>query len=137
MTPTPSAEASPDTVLLKTDIRGRVRLPVERQEALLDEYERSGMSGQGFAKWAGIKYTTFANWRQKRRRKRSADTELIAPCAPQAQSGWVEAVVERSQPVTTGAAARLQIHLPGGMRVEASDPTLAAEFVRALGATGC
>ena len=48
--------------VLKTDKRGRVRVPVERREALLDEFEKSGMSGAKFARLAGIKYATFANW---------------------------------------------------------------------------
>jgi hypothetical protein len=66
MTPTIGPEASP--IILKSDVRGRVRLPKERQAALLDEFEKSGMSGQAFAAWAGVKYPTFANWRQKRRK---------------------------------------------------------------------
>jgi len=39
--------------VLKTDTRGRVRVPVERREALLDEFEKSGMSGAKFARLAG------------------------------------------------------------------------------------
>lgn len=41
------------------------------REAVLDEFERGAMSGQAFARLHGIKYTTFASWIQKRRRKRS------------------------------------------------------------------
>jgi hypothetical protein len=48
--------------VLKIDARARVRVPVETWEALLDEFEKSGMSGARFARLAGIKYTTFANW---------------------------------------------------------------------------
>jgi DNA-binding transcriptional regulator/RsmH inhibitor MraZ len=47
--------------VLKTDTRGRVRVPAERREALLDEFEKSGMSGAKFARLAGIHYATFAN----------------------------------------------------------------------------
>ena len=47
--------------VLKTDSRGRVRVPAERREALLDEFEKSGMSGAKFARLAGIHYATFAN----------------------------------------------------------------------------
>jgi len=39
--------------VLKTDTRGRVRVPAERREALLDEFEKSGMSGAKFARLAG------------------------------------------------------------------------------------
>ena len=31
-------------VVLKTDVLGRVRTPAARREALLDEFERSGLS---------------------------------------------------------------------------------------------
>jgi hypothetical protein len=41
---------------MTTDARGRVRVPVERREALLDEFERSGLSGVKFAQMAGLKY---------------------------------------------------------------------------------
>lgn len=46
--------------ILKVDARGRVQVTAERREALLDEFDRSGMSGAGFAKHYGIKYTPFA-----------------------------------------------------------------------------
>ena len=34
-----------DSTLLKTDGRGRVRTPLARREALLGEFERSGLKG--------------------------------------------------------------------------------------------
>lgn len=40
--------------------QGRVRTPPARKEALLDEFERSGLSGARFAALAGIKCPTFA-----------------------------------------------------------------------------
>jgi hypothetical protein len=48
--------------LLKSDVLGRVRTPVDRREALLDEFERSGLTGQKFAALVGVKYQTFASW---------------------------------------------------------------------------
>ena len=60
---------------LKMDARGRVQVTAERREALLDEFERSGMSGAGLAKHYGIKYSTFAYWIQARRRKRHPSTQ--------------------------------------------------------------
>jgi hypothetical protein len=51
------------TILLKSDVLGRVRMPKQKRESLLDEFERSGMSGAAFAKWAGINYPTFASQR--------------------------------------------------------------------------
>ena len=42
--------------VLKQDERGRVRVPRERRESLLDEFEASGTSGARFARLAGIKF---------------------------------------------------------------------------------
>jgi hypothetical protein len=42
--------------LLKTDVLGRVRTPVERREMLLDEFEKSGLSGKKFAAMTGVSY---------------------------------------------------------------------------------
>ena len=47
-------------ILLKQDVRGRVRTPRKRREALLDEFERSGLSGPKFAALVGVKYQTLA-----------------------------------------------------------------------------
>jgi hypothetical protein len=46
--------------ILSQDARGRVLVTRERRDALLEEYDRSGMSGVRFAKYVGIKYTTLA-----------------------------------------------------------------------------
>lgn len=126
MTAKQSGESS--TSILKTDARGRVRLPREKQEALLDEFEKSGMSGRAFAAWVGVKYTTFANWRQKRRKARVG---MVAAAVAEPTMGWAEAVVA-AQPTPTGAAL-LVIHLAGGVRVEALSARAAADFVRELG----
>jgi transposase len=50
------------TEILKTDDLGRVRVPRERQEQLLDEFERSGLSGAKFAALCGVNYPSFAGW---------------------------------------------------------------------------
>src|SRR5712671_2986033 len=67
----------PATEVLKQDRRGRVRTPVDRREALLDEFERSGVSGAEFARLAGLKYSSFQNWVQMRRRARRQAGELV------------------------------------------------------------
>src|SRR4051812_8624727 len=71
MTSPNCAQQAPDEIL-KQDQRGRIRTPVARREALLDEYERSGLSGVKFAAMVGVKYATFANWLQKRKKARQA-----------------------------------------------------------------
>lgn len=53
-----------DAVILKTDALGQVRTPAARRERLLDESERSDMSGLAFAEFVGIKCQTFATWVQ-------------------------------------------------------------------------
>ena len=54
--------------VLKRDARGRVRTTSEQREAILGEFERSGLSGPQFALVAGINYQTFATWRQQQRK---------------------------------------------------------------------
>ncbi len=119
--------------VLKQDRRGRVRVPWERREALLEEFARSGLSAASFARLAGIKYPTFAHWRQQQRkvqgRVRKAGPERLAG------GGTVrllEAVVEESVTPVAGSCAGLVIELPGGSRLPVDSPAqlaLAAELV--------
>ena len=83
-----------EATLLKTDDLGRVRTPQARRESLLDEYERSGLSGAKFAALTGIKYSTFATWAQ-RRRKPQRSAPITAKPRPSVQ--WLEAVVDQAQ----------------------------------------
>ena len=55
--------------ILKVDEVGRVRTPSEKRQALLTEFDRSGMSGAQFARFSGVRYPTFMNWVQKRRKE--------------------------------------------------------------------
>jgi hypothetical protein len=110
------------TKVLKTDAKGRVRVPRERRAALLDEFERSGLSGAKFAAHYGLKYPSFAGWVQQRRRERAAP----APTAGGVR--WLEAVAEST-------AAALTLHLPGGASLEITGPAqvpLAAALLRLL-----
>jgi DNA-binding transcriptional regulator YiaG len=59
--------------IFKRDTMGRVRLPRAKREELLEEYERSGISGVQFAAYVGIKYSTLANWIQKRERRQQQE----------------------------------------------------------------
>ena len=116
--------------LLKTDVLGRVKTPAARREQLLDEFERSGTSGQTFAELVGVKYQTFATWVQQRKRRRAATTKRKTP----AKVRWLEAVV--GQAVDQRAGPSLPVHLPGGIRLEISSARqipLAAALLRALG----
>ena len=127
--------------VFKQDVLGRVRVPGERREALLDEFEKSGSSGAKFARLAGIKYATFANWVQKRRRDgRPAQTGARVRSGvndPPASGGPVrlfEAVVAGGgEAVRTPADGQgLLIELPGGSRIMVGSPVqlqMAAELV--------
>jgi len=117
-----------DGAILKTDEMGRVRTPAARRESLLDEFERSGLSGTKFAALAGIKYQTFAAWAHKRRVQRGGRTPAAAK--PADSTRWLEAVVESAQNPTV-----MVLQLPGGARVEVADEKqamLAAVLVKAL-----
>jgi hypothetical protein len=118
--------------IFKRDTMGRVRLPRARREELLDEYERSGISGVQFAAYVGIKYSTLANWIQKRGRREQQEKSLIkAESGPQSDKRngtWVEAVIERS--------TSLRIYFSGGAYCQISntrEASLAAELLGRLG----
>jgi hypothetical protein len=128
--------------IIKQDARGRMRTTRERRESLLAEYDRSAMTGRKFAKWAGIKYTTFANWLQTRRK--SGCRERAAPVVENATSTrWLEAVVDgsRTKEPAKAKTATLIVHGPGGVRLEIRDEKqahLAGVLLRELtGKPGC
>ena len=78
--------ADESTTIFKRDVLGRVTIPKAQREALLDEFERSGLKGKPFAKLVGVNYQTFAVWIQNRRRARgdyaaAAITKTQAPAA--------------------------------------------------------
>ena len=135
MTSTTSPAESSGPLILKTDSRGRVCMPAQKREALLDEFEKSGLSGAKFAALAGIKYSTFACWAQKRRHKENA-SPAASKRAPKAQPvAWLEAVVQEACEPTGAKGASLLLHLPGGIRAELASTgavSLAAALIRAL-----
>jgi hypothetical protein len=116
-----------DETILKTDVLGRIKTPQERREQLLDEFEKSGLTGQKFAALVGVKYQTFATWAQKRRRVRNAYPAVKRP----KQLRWLEAVVEPG----SGNQSPLVLELPGGAKVQINnvkEAVLAAALLRAL-----
>jgi hypothetical protein len=120
------------TEILKTDGVGRVRVPRERQDQLLDEFERSGLSGAKFAELCGVKYPSFAGWVARRKRERAAGAGPV-PAAADGELRWLEAVVGGYE--GGGREGVLRLHLPGGGFAEICDArqaALAAELLRAL-----
>lgn len=117
---------SKEAMILKSDGAGRVQTPVERQVAMVREFERSGLSGPRFAALAGIKYQTFATWRRKH------GGEAVSRPRVEGKLTLVEAVVG------AGGGSPLAIELPGGARLcveHAGQVALAALFIKQLAAS--
>ncbi|NJL72237.1 MAG: hypothetical protein HC888_11970 [Candidatus Competibacteraceae bacterium] len=87
-----SVEESAELELLKADVRGRVRVPGAKREAILDVFEQSGLSGPAFAKQWGLKYPTFASWVQRRHRC-GREVQEVRRTGPAKPVTLVEAVV--------------------------------------------
>jgi hypothetical protein len=112
----------------------------ERRESLLEEYDRSAMSGVKFAQYVGIKYSTLAYWLQSRKRRR--EREKLLPKAGtdteagKSNGGWIEAVLENGSRPRLPAGG-LRIHFAGGAYCQisgAGEAALAAELLGFLGA---
>jgi hypothetical protein len=120
-----------EAAILKTDRRGRVQTPAARRESLLDEFERSGLSGPKFAALVGIKHQTFAGWSARRRKLNGSKVSVKAADPVR----WLEAVVDQAQRSAGPKALSLLLQLPGGARLElvqAEQAPLAAALLRAL-----
>jgi hypothetical protein len=120
-----------DQNVLEADERGRVRVSRERREAMLDEFEGSGMSGAKFARFAGVKYPTFMYWlKQRRDRGRS---EGDAGVSEARAVSFVEALIDGSS--RSPSSEGLTIELAGGARLRVESPMqlrLAVELLRML-----
>jgi hypothetical protein len=127
--------------ILSQDAQGRVLVTRERRESLLEEYDRSGMSGVRFAQYVGIKYTTLAYWLKRRRRQRQREKLLMkagADTEPGRSNGtWIEAVVDKNGSAARGSAGALRIYFAAGAYCQissAAEAALAAELLGRLGA---
>jgi transposase-like protein len=118
--------------ILVEDTLGRVRTPREKRERILDEYERSGMSGAAFAALVGVKYPTLSSWIQQRRRDRTSAS--LATASP---VHWVEAVAGHEVTPTTGAL-RVQIGAAVWLEVSSAEQaSWAGQILRAMGVERC
>jgi transposase len=134
MTITTDSSGDSQPLILKTDSKGRVLTPAHRREALLDEFEKSGLSGMKFAALSGVKYQTFATWVQRRQRTRG-QSDPSEPKSKRQQVAWLEAVVQQAQDADCAAQGVLILHLPGGARAELTNTrevALVAALLRAL-----
>jgi len=124
-----------DGEIFKTDTLARVRTPSQRKQELLDEFERSGLSGSKFAALVGIKYSTFAAWVAKRKRGSSAEAAPAKAVESAAKVRWLEAVIDRAQEAAGKSPSVLTVHFAGGARAEVANPQqaeLAAAVLRSL-----
>lgn len=115
------------SIILKTDSRGRVRMPPQRREELLLEFERSGLPATKFAELAGVNYQTFATWAQKHKKRRPT-TGAAASAAPLR-------FAEVASADATPPCGMLRVVLPGGASIELrenSQVDLAAQLIKAL-----
>ena len=122
--------------VLKLDVRGRAWTPRERRDAVLDEFERSGMSGAQFARLSGIKYQTLMTWIKKRRKAAGGAVPEVHLGSAVSGTGAIELFEAEVRP--EGGAIRgrevsgLAIELPGGSRIVVGSPMqlqMAAELV--------
>ena len=116
---------------------GRVRVSAERRGALLEEFDRSALSGAAFAQWAGVKYSTFAGWLHQRRKRGGSAVGM----GNKQSVSWAEvAVVVEDPREVAGRGTRLSVRLPGGASLELDGGRetlrLAAEFLRELERVG-
>jgi hypothetical protein len=125
--------------ILNRDAHGRVLVSRERRELLLEQYDRSGMSGVKFAEYIGIKYSTLAYWLQSRRRKREREKLLLkagTDTEPSKSNGaWIEAVVENNARPRVQAGA-LRVYFAGGAYCQISSAAEAAMAAELLGRLG-
>ena len=111
----------------KRDRRGRRIMPRERKEALVREYEASGLTRAEFARRAGLKYPTFAGWVHDRRAqpgRRAGRASLVHFARMQ----W---------PAASVAPLELSVILPDGVIVRGPEAIAVAALVRALRSAPC
>ena len=128
MTSTQSSENE----ILKVDTLKRVRVPKARREAILDEFERSGLSGAAFAKLHGLKYATFANWSLKRRKQ----TTAVEPATTQSVD-FARLIIDQDEiKANRQPPGTLRVHLPGGAWLlldgDNAQSALAAQLLKTL-----
>ena len=125
----------PGLEILKVDEAGRVRTPPEKRQAMLAEFDRSGMTGAQFARFSGVRYPTLMYWLQKRRRETGQGEQMVTP--RQDHPRWLEARVESE----ISKSENIVVEMGGGVRVLVGNRTqaaLAGEVLRAMGwGRGC
>ena len=127
--------AGPTTTILKRNALGRLAVARAQREALVEEFERSGLAAKQFAKALGINYSTFTWWVRQRRRDRgdcsnkgggSLSTVTLVEALPASPKTDADLCVE---------VQALELTLPGGARLRitgVAQVALAVQLINAL-----
>ena len=107
--------------LIRTDRIGRIHVKPEHREALLDKFEQCAMSGLQFAKLHGIKYPTFAHWRQQRRIKLKGDPATTTEAPTELGDSLAEVVVQSQRSCSEALGSHLNVDLGGGVSLNIHD----------------
>jgi hypothetical protein len=112
-----------------------------KREALLDEFEKSGMSAAQFSRLVGMKYTSFQNWVARRRKRRASGVEVKREALHLVEAVVEGVPVQQARPALSAPGeVGLLIELSGGgrMRVDTSvQLRMAAELLAMMAQTGC
>ena len=112
---------------LRSDAKGRVRMPAAKREEILGEFDRSGASGVEFARMIGVKYPTFAGWLRRRGPRPAVARRRGRPKKEPVQ--FVEATIPG------GPVEPLVVELPRAVRVRVTASgqiPLVLELLRSL-----
>jgi hypothetical protein len=102
----------------KRDSRGRKIIGEARRLAVLEAYDRCGVTQREFARGEGVNYHTLVEWLVRRRRER-------APAA-------TKPVRFAELRMPAGRVGGLEVCLPGGLIVRGHDAEQVAALVKAL-----
>ena len=121
----PTDHPSVDSPIIRTGSDGRLQYTPDQRQALLEAFDRGGMSALSFTRQHVIQYQTFIAWVLKRRESMSKPH----PSKPT----FAEVLLE--QPPGGTPAASLRIVLPCGTAIEIGSRAalpLAAELLSTL-----
>lgn len=121
--PTDSEPAA--SSIIRSGSGGRLRYAPDQRQALLDAFDRSGMSAMSFTRQHGVQYQTFIAWIRKRRQNSGA-AEIAGPAFAEVMLNSREA---------TPAAGGLRVLLPCGAMLEIDSRSalpLAVELLNTL-----
>lgn len=124
--------------VLKADVLGRVKVKPKVREQIIDEFERSGMSGRAFAKHHGIKEQTFASWIQKRRRARGdyQNEEILRKLRMPKQAASLNGPAKAKPSLKSMALSLIEVALPSADNSVQTEPCAGTlEVVLPCGAT--